>query len=313
MGELRKDYILDRWVVIATGRAHRPHTVATKEETLNTKCFFCPGNEETTPKEIGREEKDGRWTLRWFANKFPAVTPEGQCDIKTDNTFYTFSSSYGYHELLTETPDHKKQLWDLDDEKIADVFRIYNKRIEALMLNPHIKYVHVIKNHGSQAGCSIAHSHSQIFAINHLPALFRQELEAVKRYPSCPYCQVIQSEKDSHRRCFENDTFVAFTPYASRFPFEIWLMPKFHAKNLSSVESMSDLAQVMGRILRKLKELDAPYNYSLHYSPVDDYHFHIEIIPRLSTPGGFELGTDEYINIVSPEDAAAFYRGEHGR
>lgn len=312
MGELRKDYLLDRWVIIATGRAKRPHTVAVHEEDTHTKCFFCPGNEETTPGEIGRIEKDGKWVMRWFGNKFPAVTPEGQAEIRTDNTFYTFSSSYGHHELLTETNDHNKQMWDLSREELTWLMQVYNKRIEELMMKPHVKYVQVIKNHGHQAGCSIAHSHSQIFAINHLPQVFRAELEAYKKYDHCPYCDVISREKDSYRRCFENDEYIAFTPYASRFPYEIWVMPKYHAKNMSCMKNLDGMAEILGKVLHRLKELDTPYNFELHYSPVDDYHFHIELQPRMTTAGGFELGTDEFINVVSPEDAAAFYRGENG-
>ncbi|MEK6874778.1 MAG: DUF4921 family protein [Nanoarchaeota archaeon] len=312
MGELRKDYILDRWVVISPARAKRPHEVATHHDQAPQICSFCPGNEATTPPEIGRLEQDNAWSLRWFSNKYPAFAPQGDPLIQTDNTFYTFSSSYGYHELITETPNHDLQLWDFSTKELATLLEVYNKRIEELMLAQYIKYVDIIKNHGSDAGTSIIHSHSQVFALNHIPALIREEIEAYRRYQVCPYCSIIAKEKDSHRRCYENSDFVAFTPYASRYNYEIWIFPKHHVKNLSSIGNMDGLAEILGCILRKLRELNVSYNYTFHYSPVDDFHFHIEITPRISIPGGFEIGSDEFINIISPEDAAAFYRGEHG-
>ncbi|MBI4448653.1 galactose-1-phosphate uridylyltransferase [Candidatus Woesearchaeota archaeon] len=312
MGELRKDYILDRWVIIAPARGKRPHQLQSKEESRDKTCHFCPGNEDGTPAEIGRVEKDGRWALRWFPNKYPALAPEGQAEIRTDNRYYTFSASYGYHELIAESPDHHKQLWDLDPQDLVPLLNLYCRRIEELMLLPSIQFVAVIKNHGLLAGTSIVHTHSQVFALNHIPAHVRENIEAFRKHSHCPYCDVISREKDSYRHCFENAAWIAFTPYASRYNYEIWILPKAHAKNLSHATDLNGLADILHQILGRLKVLDCSYNYAILYSPIDDFHFRIEVTPRIATPGGFEMATDEFINTVSPEDAAAFYRGERG-
>lgn len=320
MGEIRKDYILDRWVIIAPNRSKRPQQFAQQfekrparrqsHEEARSYCFFCPGNEETTPKEIGRIEKDGKWLIRWIPNKFASLEPVGQFDIRTDNTFYTFSGAYGHHEIIIESPDHDLQLADMPPKEIELVLDVYKKRIEDLMLKPHIRFVDIFKNSGERGGTSILHTHSQVMAQNHMPRLVRDELEAFKKYPHCPYCDIIEREKGSFRRCFENDGCVAFAPYASRFNYEVWIFPKEHVKNLSEVKDLGSFAEILHLVLGRIKELDASYNFFLHYSPVDDFHFHMEVCPRISTLAGFELSTDEVINTVSPEDAAGFYRDE---
>lgn len=311
--ELRKDYILDRWVIISSVRGKRPHEFKKKWETEKVDvCFFCPGNEGMTPAEIGRIAGKGKsWKFRWFPNKFPAVEKEGQAEIRTDNTFYTFSNSYGVHEIIVETPDHDKQLWDLKAEDIKEVLKIYSQRITALSKEPGIKYVAVFKNHGKEAGTSIVHSHTQIIAINHVPKAVRDEVEASKGNGGCAYCKIIESEKGSHRRCFENDMFVAFTPYASRFNYEIWVFPKKHVKSTVDMDDrmLGQLAEIMAKILAKLKDLGCSFNYYLHYAPEgEDLHFHIEFAPRIANWAGFEFNTGTIINSVPPEDAAKFYR-----
>lgn len=311
MGELRKDYILDRWVVISTGRSRRPKQFKKLEAEHVKTDFFAPGNENMTPPEIGRIEKKGKWQMRWFANKFPALEEDVKQDIETHNKYFTFSGNYGHHEVIVETPETEKQLFDLSIEEIKHVLEIYNNRITELSKKENIKYVCVFKNHGIKGGTSIYHSHSQVMALNHIPNSIREEAEACKEYDSCPYCEIINVEKQSDRRCFENDDFTAFTPYASRFNYEIWVFPKKHIRTLEDA-NLSSLAEIMKNILEKIKELGADYNYYLHYSPEgEDLHFHIEIAPRIAAWAGFELGTEETINSVSPEDAAKFYRGEN--
>lgn len=321
--ELRKDYILNRYVLIANERSKRPndfvnqandskksHKTSQNKESI---CFFCPGNEHTTPPEIGRIEEDGKWKIRWFPNKFSAVKPEGNPIIKTDNTYFTFSTPFGYQEVIAETNDHTKQLWDLEIDHIKSILNIYAERINELKNKEHISYVSVFKNHGKEAGTSLLHSHSQIIAYNKLPENIKEKLSAIDKFDHCPYCDIINVEKQSFRRCFENNNFIAFTPYASRFNFEIWVFPKLHLKSITEMqdEQLFDLATILKSILIKLKELNAPYNICLFYSPDEsDLHFHIEICPRFSTWAGFEILTNDIINPISPEDAATFYRGE---
>ncbi len=320
MNELRKDYLIDRWVIIAAERAKRPHDFKTEEVQDNKdKCFFCPGKEHTTPPEIYRIEEDSKWIVRVIPNKFPAVSPCGVPEIKTDNTFYTYANAYGRHEIVIETNEHGKELEDLSKEHVKKILETFILRISELMKDPEIDYVSVFKNKGKGAGASIAHCHSQIIAYNSVPATIKYELEASYRYyvlnKKCAFCDIISREKNSDRRVFETRHTVAFTPYASRFPFEIWLFPKRHISGIGELDGdeLLEFADSLKRILSKLKDIgNTPYNILFH-STTDyfgNYHFHVEILPRLTTWAGFELETGTIINPVSPEDAAKFYRGE---
>lgn len=309
--ELRKDYILDKWVIISTERKNRPREFKSDTAKNETVCFFCPGNEHLTPWEIGRVQEGNSWKFRWFLNKFPAVNPEGYPLIQTHNDFFTFAAAYGFHEVVVETPCHDKQLWDFSSEDLERLFKVYNFRINELSRLSDISYVVVFKNHGKEAGTSLVHSHSQVVGVNFMPEAVKAE--CAKSKGDCPYCRIVDIEKGSHRRCFENDNFAAFTPYASRFPYEIWVFPKRHLKTLNDFndKDYTDLADIMQKILSKLKEINAPYNYFFHYSPKgENLHFHVEILPRLATWAGFEFSTETIINAVPPEDAAKFYRGE---
>ena len=311
MNELRKDYVLDRWVIIATGRGKRPHQFAPAKENKKVDvCFFCPGNEHMTPPEIDRIEENGNWVVRIFPNKFPIATREGEPHVKTDNTFYTYASAYGSHEVLVESPNHEDEFGDLSIERIVKILKMYNKRIEELSKINDVHYVLVFKNQGKEAGTSLIHTHTQIIALNKVPCLVQDEAEATK--DECKYCEVIESEKNSSRRIMEN-SFVSFAPYASRFPFEAWIFPKRHINMLNEMneQEYEDLAKHLKLILSKLEGINAPYNFFIHYAPKgDDLHLHIEVVPRLSIWAGLELGGDVEVNIMPPEDAAKFYRGE---
>ncbi len=313
--ELRKDYILNRYVLVAESRGKRPHQFSPPEEkdVPPEKRFFDPGNEHMTPPEVMRVPEGAKhWQIRVFPNKFPATELEGNYEVRTDNKYYTFSDGYGKHEVIVETPEHEKQLWDLSEEEIKGVLKVYVQRIKELSEKEGIEYVSVFKNHGKTAGTSIVHSHTQLIALNIIPPLVQEELEAIKNYENCPYCEIIENEKKSERRCFENSNFVSFAPYASRFHYENWIFPKQHVKSITLMdeETLLDLARIMKQALSRLKGINAPYNYVLHYHKDDSYHFHIEILPRLATWAGFEFSTGMVINSVKPEDAARFYRGE---
>ena len=312
MLKLRKDYILDRWVIAASVRAKRPKQYKQKIKAKEPKlCVFCPGNEALTPPEIGRIEKNNKWVLRWFPNKFPFVEQKGSAKIKTKNKFLTHSSGYGKHEVIADTNKHNVQLWDTKKEHIKLLLEVINNRITALEKLKNIKYVSVFKNHGEKAGTSIIHSHVQITAISNIPPAIREEITAIKKHKKCPYCNIIKIERKSKRKCFENKTFLAFAPYASRFNYEVWIFPKRHIKTLNELKDneMLDLADMLRKVLRKLKELNLSHNFYLHYSPKKaDLHLHIEIAPRIATWAGFEFSSGITINSVMPEFAAKFYR-----
>lgn len=186
--ELRKDYILNRYVLVSASRGKRPHQFAERvvETVTSADCFFCPGNENLTPPEIMRiPDEKGGWKIRVFPNKFAAAELNGNYNIRTDNKYYTFSDGYGKHEVIAETNDHSKQLSDLSEDEIKDVLKVYVNRISEISKIKGIKYVCVFKNHGNDAGTSIVHSHTQVIGINLIPPLVQEELDAVKKYDHC--------------------------------------------------------------------------------------------------------------------------------
>lgn len=308
MGELRKDYILNEWVIIATERAKRPSDYIQKSIPTKTKQDkFAPGMEKYTPHETYVWPPTGKWQIRCFENMFPAVKPMGKSNVETHNAFYTFSDNFGYHEVLVETPSKTKQIWDLTEKELLQVLIGYKYRFEDLSKKPGISYVTIFKNQGQSAGTSILHSHSQIIAFNHVPRRVEDKTTAIKKHERCPYCTIIFSERDSIRKCFENEEFIAFCPYASRFPFELWIFPKQHSRSLLDL-NLPELSKIMLKALNRLKTLKASFNYELYYSPFGaDLHFHIEITPRFTIWAGFEqFGT--IINPMPPEEAAKFYR-----
>lgn len=312
MGILRKDYLLNRWVYYATERKKRPMEFRQSDKIIDSKvCFFCPGNEHITPGEIGRVGYKNSWKIRWFPNKFPAVELKGTQKLKAKSKFLVEGKTYGTHEIIVETPDHKKQLADLSIEHIKEVLDVYILRIKALSMLNWVKYVSVFKNHGSLAGTSLVHSHTQVAALHILPEEVMNEAKASGKFKACPYCSIIKLESKSNRKIIENKSVIAFAPFASRFNFEAWLFPKRHVKSITDMydNELYDMASALKKILMKLKEKNVSYNFFLHYAPKGkSLHFHIEITPRIAKWGGFELSTGAIINSVMPEDAARFYR-----
>ena len=310
MNELRKDYILNRYVIIATDRAKRPAQLAKQpQKTKKGICFFCKGNEHLTPPEIDRIEKNNKWLVRCFPNKFAATTTKGNPIIKTKG--FTHADAFGKHEVIAETSNHKQQFENLSISHIKLVLEMYKRRFLELSKIKGIKFVSIFKNKGKEAGASLIHSHTQIIAYNKVPTLIQEEIKASKKNGKCQYCLIIRKEKRSKRLIKENKTFISFTPYASRFPFEAWIFSKKHKISIIDLNEneFTDLSKQLKSILNKLKKLNAPYNFFIHYAPgKNDLHFHIEITPRLSTFAGFELSTNTIINVMSPEKAATFYR-----
>ena len=309
MLELRKDYILDRYVIIAENRKQRPKQFRHEIKEDIKICYFCPGNEHTTPKEKGRVEFKNKWLIRWFPNLFPAVELKGSPVIK-GKKFTKKSAAYGYHEVIVETPEHNKQMADLSTEHIAEVLKVYALRIKEL--SQKAKYVVVFKNQGIMGATSLVHSHTQLLTYPKIPEAVKEKLNAIKKYKKCPYCDIIKQEMKSPRRLFSNKNFASFAPFASRFNYEAWIFPKKHIRNITELEDIGlvNLAEIIKKILVKTSKITDSYNMCLYYAPKGtNLHFHIEITPRIAIWGGFELATDATINSVAPERAARFYRG----
>ncbi|MBD3389193.1 MAG: DUF4921 family protein [Candidatus Altiarchaeales archaeon] len=313
--ELRKDYFLDRRVIIAVGRGKRPSDFKrdpAPEEDGKT-CFFCPGNEEMTPAEISRVEEDGHWVIRVFPNKYPAVTTE------EEEGSDELMPAYGYHEIVVENPAHSKSVSDLSIERISHVLSVYNERVEHMLSDPRVRYALVFKNHGRKAGASLSHTHTQIISTPVVPRLVKEEAEAVERYKtlngSCPLCDAWKKEVGGPRKVWEDYHMAVFTPYASRSPMEAWIVPKRHVHDLGDLsdEERHSMASAFKLLLEKLRDglNDPPYNLYFHVNPRGaDLHLHVELLPRLSNWAGFELGSEIIINTMAPEDAAEFYRPE---
>ncbi|MGH9355954.1 MAG: galactose-1-phosphate uridylyltransferase [Terriglobia bacterium] len=329
MPELRKDPVTGRWVIIATDRAKRPMDfVRDKVEIRGAGfCPFCYNNESKTPPEIMAYRADGSardtpgWSLRVVPNKFPALRIEGNLNRQGEG-LYDKMEGIGAHEVIIETPDHSKTTSDLSPHQIEDVLWAFRDRILDLKKDRRFRYVLIFKNHGEAAGASLEHTHSQLIALPIVPKRVLEELEGASEYhrfkDRCIFCDIIQQEKETEIRMIaESESFVTIAPFAPRFPFEMWILPKVHqsAFEESLKPEFEQFAIVLKDMLTRLDQvLEHPaYNFVIHSSPLpnssnDHYHWHMEIMPKLTKVAGFEWGTGFYINPTPPEESAKFLR-----
>ncbi len=318
MIELRKDYLLNRWVLVNDLRHRRPFDFQAGERKAQPShdpgCSFCLGNEEATPPEILRIGPEKAWKMRVIPNKYPGFTREEGVAPSSD-PLLVHRKTYGYHELLIETPRHDEQFWDLSPPRILEVLELLTGRIRDLKKDRRIWEVDVFKNHGRESGASLLHSHFQIMAYNHLSPLILEKMEALSRHRKekgkCGYCDITDLERKGSRFIAREGEVIAFAPYASAFPYQVSILPVRHLPSLQEFTDaeLLDTARLIHKVLSKLKLLNAPYNlYLQQVLTGEDFHFHIEITPRLNTWGGFELQTGIVVNTVPPEEAAEFYR-----
>lgn len=329
MPELRKDPITGRWVIIATERAKRPTDFVRERVEMHGSgfCPFCYGNETKTPPEIIAYRSDGSsrnapgWSLRVVPNKFPALGIEGGLNRQGEG-LYDKMNGLGAHEVIIETPDHKKTLAMLSQRQIEDVLWAYRDRILDLKKDRRFKYIMIFKNHGEAAGASLDHTHSQIIALPVVPKRVREEVDGAREYfnfkERCIFCDIIRQESESGVRVIaDSPEFIAVAPFAPRFPFEIWIIPRVHQSAFedSQKQEFEQLASMLKDMLTRLdKVLDYPaYNYIIHTTPIPEtpnehYHWHLEIMPKLTKVAGFEWGTGFHINPTPPEESAKFLR-----
>jgi len=312
-------------VITATERARRPSDFApdAARRPGAAVCAFCPGNEARTPPEVlaFRPGGGGQWTLRVVPNKYPALQIEGDL-APVGEGMYDRMNGVGAHEVIIETPDHTASLATLSVGAVADILYAYRERLLDLKKDPRFEYVLIFKNHGEAAGASLEHPHSQLIATPILPELVEAELEGAARYyrlkERCVWCDIIRQERrDGRRLVLEADGFLALAPFAPRFPFETWILPAAHRATFESIEpgDVDALARLLrelvGRLNRVLRE--PPYNYALHTAPLratelEHFHWHLELMPKLTRVAGFEWGTGFFINPTPPEEAARFLR-----
>jgi len=332
MPELRQNPATKDWVIIATERAKRPEEIGagTVKQPPNKieACPFCVGHEGRTPSEImayrtyGTQKNSPGWWIRIIPNAFPALIPQGAPERSKIEDFFTYMDGLGEHEVIIESPDHHQTIATMEPKQVEEIFLAYRERYQTLSRDPRYEMVLLFKNHGIAAGTSLHHPHSQIIATPITPIHVRNRIEAAMHFfddnGTCVYCEMVAKElKLKERMVMESENFVAFEPFASRAPFETWVMPKKHHSSFEiiSAEDTKELAFIMRSVLGKLHvSLNNPdYNYVIRSAPVHEkgveyYHWHIMILPRVSAVAGFELGSGIYINTVIPEAAAKFLR-----
>ena len=319
--EIRKDYIQDKYVIIAPRRGVRPHEIvpASPRKIVPPPCHFCPEKLDQEPYvlEVGSPNaKDSPsrlkrtvlsapstrlWLIKVVPNRFPAVSIENQ-------------KAYGVQEVVVETPEHGKHLEDLPEDHIAKLLSVYAARTKIISKDRKIEYILIFKNAGGPAGASIQHAHSQIFATHFLPPhLFdkSQKVQAYKlRTGGCVYCDVIAKERKSPRLVYEDKQVIAFTPYASMHNYEIWILPKRHLDNITLLTDAERLSwsKILKQVLIKIDALGLPYNYYFHQVIHDeDQHLYMKITPRGSIWAGVEIGSGLKINPVAPEKTRPFF------
>ncbi|PYR37115.1 MAG: galactose-1-phosphate uridylyltransferase [Acidobacteria bacterium] len=329
MPELRRDPITGRWVIISTDRQKRPNDFRLEHFATigREQCPFCPGREAMTPPEVLSYRQNGSaanapgWDLRVVPNKFPALQVEGTLDREGEGLFDRMNG-IGAHEVIIETPDHDRPLAAMSEPEIERVLWAYRERILDLKKDFRLKHILIFKNHGAAAGATLDHPHSQLIALPIVPDFVREELDGARRHfevkERCVFCDIVRDElRDGRRVIQENADIVALAPYAPRFAFETWLLPKQHGARFE--EAPRHVGESLARLLKPvLQRLDRtvempPFNLVVHTAPSaedvrDTYHWHIEIMPRLTRVAGFEWGTGFYINPTSPEEAAKVLR-----
>ena len=320
--ELRQDPLTHRWVIIAKGRAKRPHEIVRKKETEVKKtkvCPFCKGNEKLTGKEVFRLSKDHQdWQVRSILNKSPYFNPpsEKETGLITRGIIFSYLSPIGIAEVLIETPDHNKELVFMELSELEAVIEGYKNRYTELA--PSYEEISIFRNHGYLAGQSLSHPHSQITAMNEKsPETIEEENHIIEFYQKNKFCLLGHMEKIERirkkRLVTQNDSFVAICPWASFVPYQILIIPKIHNPNISylSSQEITDLAQILQEVLRKLYIClsDPDYNYFIRNYKNKGLlkkagHWYLSILPHLTIPGGYEASSGSFINPLPPEEAA---------
>ena len=330
MSDLRRDPIGGRWVIVDTDHPSKPEDFEYEQHILRGGvCPFCYGNESMTPPEIevirdpNTAPNTSGWQVRVVSNKFPALQIEGDLDRRGIG-IYDMSNGVGAHEVLIETPYHEKDIPDLLNSEVENFLSMYCRRTQDLIKDKRFKYIMVFKNFGAAAGASLEHPHTQIIALPMVPKNVMEEIRGAHDYfdyrERCVFCDIIKQEtQEKERIILENKYFLSFCPFVSRFAFEMWIMPKKHQGYFCQMsgEEVSALAAILKETIARLEKIfpHPSYNYIIHSSPIngedssEGYHWHIELMPKLTRVAGFEWGSGFYLVPTPPELAAKYLRG----
>ncbi len=316
MSEIRINPFTGEMSLYAENRKNRPYEFVhhtQKKHTDSAHCPFCGGHEEWTPDAIYQDGPNGAWQMRVFPNKFPSVAED--CENAVEEAFYAQLAGRGRHEILVDTPDHDATIDAFVQEQMESVLQVLQMRLDFFRRKRGTQYVQIFKNCGPAAGMSMHHSHWQIVGLPVIPRRAATMAEKMHK-EDCLFCKMLDYEKEQGKRIVAETThFIAITPYAGRFAYELWLAPKTHQRDFGEMNGAErkELAQLLRRVLQSLRGLqeDIGYNICVMDGPRNtDFHWHIEIFPRIGGFAGFEFATDCFICMVSPERAAAYYREE---
>jgi len=320
MGDMRKDYVLEREVIVHP---------STKKKTDAKKCPYCPGNESmTNPSLLSLVERDGmlqrlqdsedffveNWSVRVFESKEPIVSIETK-NTYTDRPLYT-EPAYGYHYIVVASPKHKETLATMDMEQLSNVLVVVQDRLRWLYTQKGVTYVSIFVNHGKESGSNVEHAHIHMVSFSNLPPIIDEEAEATHQILNekgvCTMCQVVTTETNGPRQILQTEGFIAFCPWAPSYPFEFWICPKKHSTSFSKItqKEINDVSLILRATLGGLtKEIkDVSFNLAFHLSPEKknsrQIHWHIEVYPITGHWSGLERGYGVFLNTISPEKAA---------
>ncbi len=323
MTQIRLDPVTREPVIMAGGRGARPMDLPNSSVYLKAEesCPFCPGNEDHTPPEIDSLSRNGAWVTRTFTNKFPVCDEEEYELVKEDGLFLELHQT-GIHQVIIDNPDHKKNFFNMMQTEMEDLLNTYQRRMSELSKDLTLEYILLFKNYRKQGGASLYHPHTQIIGTPFIPPLLKRELSGYQDYyrntGKCVYCEMIARELGCEREVIVSKNFLVLAPFASRFPYETWVLPVNHQANFVNLQpdEVIELAAIVSDLFGKYFAVlgNFPYNLYLHNisnrdAGFTDYHWHLEIVPRLSTLAGFEIGGGSMVNTVLPEDASIRLKG----
>lgn len=332
MPELRRDIFRNSWVVVATDVELKPrdfpiNRAGSQHSIQNQFCPFCEGKESYTPPEVAAfrredsEENTPGWQVRAVPNKYSAFHPQGSFETQTEGV-YTCSNGFGKHEVIIETPQHDLEFHQFPVQQIELVYRMMRLRYNTLAEDQRLKYIQIYKNRGLFAGASLGHSHSQMIGLPMVPGNRQTLPRYYQEKQICLVCEMLEEERNKALRIvWESQHFILLCPYASRFSYEVWVIPRRHTEHFGQItdEELQDLSSVTHRFLTTLLERleNTSYNIVINTAPINvsyqpGYHWYMEITPRLIISNGIELGTGYYINPVCPEVAARVLRSKIG-